>query len=41
VKSGVNLLKICDQTGHMSLDTLRVYCRDPDLFVGNAAVGPL
>jgi len=24
---GVNLLKICDQTGHKSLEMLRVYCR--------------
>jgi len=23
----VNLLKICDQTGHKSLEMLRVYCR--------------
>jgi len=25
VKRGVNLLKICDQTGHKSLEMLRVY----------------
>src|SRR6266480_7275923 len=36
-RSGVNLLKICDQTGHKSLEMLRVYCRDAELFVGNAA----
>jgi site-specific recombinase XerD len=41
VKRGVNLLKICDQTGHRSLDMLRVYCRDAELFVGNAAAGLL
>src|SRR5262245_21799122 len=34
VKRGVNLLKICDQTGHKSLEMLRVYCRDAELFVG-------
>jgi hypothetical protein len=37
----VNLLKICDQTGHKSLEMLRVYCRDAEPFVGNAAVGLL
>jgi hypothetical protein len=37
----VNLLKICDQTGHKSLEMLRVYCRDAELFVGNAAAGLL
>jgi hypothetical protein len=41
VKRGVNLLKICDQTGHKSLEMLRVYCRDAELFVGNAAAGLL
>jgi site-specific recombinase XerD len=41
VKHGVNLLKICDQTGHKSLEMLRVYCRDAELFVGNAAAGLL
>jgi hypothetical protein len=41
VKRGVNLLKICDQTGHKSLEMLRVYCRDAELFVGNAATGLL
>jgi hypothetical protein len=41
VKRGVNLLNICDQTGHKSLEMLRVYCRDAELFVGNAAAGPL
>jgi hypothetical protein len=33
--------KICDQTGHKSLEMLRVYCRDAELFVGNAAAGLL
>ena len=41
VKRAVNLLKICDQTGHKSLEMLRVYCRDAELFVGNAAAGLL
>jgi site-specific recombinase XerD len=41
VKRGVNLLKICDQTGHKSLEMLRVYCRDAELFNGNAAAGLL
>ena len=41
VKRGVNLLKVCDQTGHKSLEMLRVYCRDAELFVGNAAAGLL
>jgi hypothetical protein len=40
-RRGVNLLKICDQTGHKSLEMLRVYCRDAELFVGNAAAGLL
>jgi site-specific recombinase XerD len=41
VKRGVNLLKICDQTRHKSVEMLRVYCRDAELFVGNAAAGLL
>jgi hypothetical protein len=32
VKRGVNLLKICDQTRHKSVEMLRVYCRDAELF---------
>jgi hypothetical protein len=28
-------------TGHKSLEMLRVYCRDAELFVGNAAAGLL
>jgi site-specific recombinase XerD len=40
VKRGVNLLKICDQTRHKSVEMLRVYCRD-ELFNGNAAGGLL
>jgi hypothetical protein len=38
---GVSLLKICDQTRHKSIEMLRVYCRDAELFVGNAATGLL
>src|SRR4029077_13084845 len=38
---GVSLLKICDQTRHKSIEMLRVYCRDAELFVGNAAAGLL
>ena len=41
VKRGVNLMKICDQTGHRSLEMLRVYSRDAELFAGNAAAGLL
>jgi integrase len=41
VKRGVNLVKICDQTGHRSLEMLRVYSRDAELFAGNAAAGLL
>ena len=41
VKRGVNLMKICDQTGHKSLEMLRVYSRDVELFAGNAAAGLL
>lgn len=41
VKRGVNLMKICDQTGHKSLEMLRVYSRDAELFAGNAGQGLL
>jgi site-specific recombinase XerD len=41
VKRGVNLMKISDQTRHRSIEMLRVYCRDGELFVGNAASGLL
>jgi site-specific recombinase XerD len=41
VKRGVSLLKICDQTRHKSVEMLRVYCRDAELFNGNAAGGLL
>jgi hypothetical protein len=42
VKRGVSLPKICDQTRHKSIiEMLRVYCRDAELFVGNAAAGLL
>jgi site-specific recombinase XerD len=41
VKRGVNLMKVCDQTGHKSLEMLRVYTRDAELFAGNAASGLL
>jgi hypothetical protein len=40
-KRGVNLMKVCDQTGHKSLEMLRVYNRDAELFAGNAAAGLL
>ena len=32
-------MKVCDQTGHKSLEMLRVYTRDAELFTGNAAAG--
>jgi hypothetical protein len=41
VKGGVNLLKICDQTRHRLVEILRAYCRDAELFNGNAAAGLL
>src|SRR4029079_11630719 len=41
VRRGVNLMKVCDQTGHKSLEMLRVYTRDAELFAGNAAAGLL
>jgi integrase len=41
VKRGVNLMKVCDQTGHRSLEMLRVYTRDAELSAGNAAAGLL
>ena len=41
VKRGVSFPKICDQTRHKSIEMLRTYCRDAELFVGNAAAGLL
>ncbi len=41
VKRGISLIKICDQTRHKSIEMLRVYCRDAELFQGNAAAGLL
>ena len=41
VRRGVNLMKVCDQTGHKSLEMLRVYTRDAELFAGKAAAGLL
>ena len=41
VRRGVNLMKVCDQTGHKSLEMRRVYTRDAELFAGNAAAGLL
>jgi site-specific recombinase XerD len=41
IKRGINLMKVCDQTGHKSLEMLRVYSRDAELFAGNAAQGLL
>jgi hypothetical protein len=41
VKRGVNLLEICDQTDHKSVEMLRVCCRDAELLVCNAAAGLL
>ena len=40
-RRGVPLLKITAQSGHASLDMLQVYCRDEQLFDGNAAAGLL
>jgi hypothetical protein len=37
VKRGVNLMKICDQTGHKSLEMLRVYSRDTERFADELA----
>jgi len=41
VKRGVNLLKICDQTGHKSLEMLRVYAATLSYLSANAAAGLL
>jgi hypothetical protein len=32
---------ICDQTRQQGLELLQVYCRDSELFVGNAVAGLL
>jgi len=40
-RRGVPLLKITAQSGHASLDMLQVYCRDEQLFDGNAVAGLL
>jgi integrase len=41
VKAGRTLMKICDQTGHKSLEMLRTYSRDAEAFVGHAGAGLL
>jgi hypothetical protein len=35
------LFKICDTSGHKSLEMLRTYVRDADLFVNHAGAGLL
>jgi site-specific recombinase XerD len=40
-KRGRNLFKICDISGHKSLEMLRTYVRDAELFVDNAGDGLL
>lgn len=38
---GKNLFKICDTSGHKSLEMLRTYVRDAELFVNHAGDGLL
>lgn len=40
-KRGANLFKICDTSGHKSLEMLRVYVRDAELFSNHAGAGLL
>jgi site-specific recombinase XerD len=40
-KRGANLFKICDTTGHKSLEMLRIYTRDAELFANHAGAGLL
>ena len=40
-KRGANLFKICDTSGHKSLEMLRTYVRDAELFVNHAGTGLL
>jgi hypothetical protein len=40
-KRGANLFKICDTTGHKSLEMLRTYTRDAELFANHAGAGLL
>jgi site-specific recombinase XerD len=40
-KRGANLFKICDTSGHKSLEMLRTYVRDAELFVDHAGDGLL
>jgi site-specific recombinase XerD len=40
-KRGANLFKICDTSGHKSLEMLRTYVRDAELFANHAGAGLL
>jgi site-specific recombinase XerD len=40
-KHGANLFKICDTTGHKSLEMLRTSTRDAELFANHAGAGLL
>lgn len=40
-KRGANLFKICDTSGHKSLEMLRTYVRDAELFTDHAGAGLL
>jgi integrase len=40
-KRGANLFKICDTRGHKSLEMLRTYVRDAELFANHAGAGLL
>ena len=40
-KRGANLFKICDTSGHKSLEMLRTYVRDTELFQNHAGAGLL
>ncbi|MEI9971067.1 MAG: site-specific integrase [Ignavibacteriota bacterium] len=39
LERGINEVALVQQTGHKSLDTLRIYLRSRDLFKGNACTG--
>jgi hypothetical protein len=40
-KRGANLFKICETSGHTSLEMLRTYVRDAELFENHAGDGLL
>jgi hypothetical protein len=40
-RKGANIFKMMDQSRHRSVDTLRGYVRDAELFKDHAGTGPL